>query len=142
MGLLHHWIFLGFIRMFFGWDFQNAWEDFFMVVDQMSAVLFSNLNIKSISTCWLIRMIEMLPCFKNLFKVSSIYLAVVLLSTIRKLVSPLVFLSPIPANRKPVTVSSSPMTAIKLDPFPGFIFGIYIYYNIIYLISHCLLFFI
>jgi hypothetical protein len=62
-------------------------------------------------------MIEMLPADKNLLKVSSIILLVVLLSTIKKFYSPLIFLSPIPAKRKPVTVSSSPITAIKDEPY-------------------------
>ena len=66
-------------------------------------------------TCWLTKIIEMLPADKYLLKVSSIILGAVLLSTIRKLVSPLIFLSPIPASKNPVTVSSSPITAIKDD---------------------------
>jgi hypothetical protein len=63
----------------------------------------------------LTKIIEIFPADKYLLNVSSIILGVVLLSTIKKFVSPLTFLSPIPANKNPVTVSSSPITAIKDD---------------------------
>jgi hypothetical protein len=53
----------------------------------------------------------MLSDLINFLKVSSINYPFVSGPTTKKFVSPLIFLSPIPVNKKPVTVSSSPMIA-------------------------------
>jgi hypothetical protein len=72
----------------------------------------------------------MLGDLMNFLKTSSICLPVdsnthyrklsLLASTVKKLVSPFMLLSPIPVNKNPVTVSSSPMTAMTLEASPFF----------------------
>jgi hypothetical protein len=66
------------------------------------------------------RITDILSDLINFLNVSSIKVGFVSGPTIKKFVSPLIFLSPIPVNKKPVTVSSSPITATSFCAFPYF----------------------
>jgi len=66
--------------------------------------------------CWETKMIPTSSLSSNFLNAVSIYVWVVSLVTTMKFASPFLFLSPIPVNKKPVTVASSPMQAISKDP--------------------------